>query len=307
MALGTDHYSFADVDFSVPEIWGERINDAFLRKLKLAGFFTERSDELLGGGDTIYTTNTSTYATNAKANGSEVTLQSPTLAGATLVVSTWREASLLFEDREWKQMKQSAALQESFFVGLAHAAGKELDDAIAALFSGFSSTVGASTANVTQAVLMEAIATAQTNSEMDVTDVDGWAFFFHPYTAYTQIGNLDNYVRYDATNTTSPVTGNFLYSILGIPVMITTAAPNVSGTSGRYNMLSHKNAIHWARLPFEVPNGMSGYVGEAGVRVMESYNHEYMGMLISADICYGVIENRDELGVQILSHATFAS
>lgn len=305
MALGTNNYAFADVDFAVPEIWGSRINDAFLRKLKLASFFTDRSDELLGGGDTIYTTNASTYSANTKANGSEVTLQSPTLAGATLVVSTWSEASLLFEDREWKQMKRSAALQESFFIGLAHAVGKDLDDAIAALFSGFSNTVGTSTANVTQAVLMEAIAVAQTNSEMDVTDVDGWAFFFHPYTAYAQIGQLDNYVRYDATNTTSAVSGNFLYSILGIPVMITTAAPNVSGTSGRYNLLAHKDAIHWARLPYEVST-TKGYVGEAGVRVQESYIHEYLGMLVTADICYGVIENRDSLGVAILSHATKA-
>lgn len=306
MALGTDHYAFADVDFSVPEIWGERINDAFLRKLKLAAFFTDRSDELLGGGDTIYTTNASTYTTNAKGNGSEVTLQSPTLGGVTLQVSTWHEASLVFEDREWKQMKQSASLQNSFFIGLAHAAGKQLDDAIAALFSGFSNTVGASTSNVTQAVLMEAIAVAQTNSEMDVTEEDGWAFFLHPYTAYSQIGQLDNYVRYDTTNATSPVLGNFLFSILGIPVMIITAAPNVSGSSGRYNLLAHRDAIHWARLPFEVPNGMNGYVGEAGVRVMESYSHSYLGTLVSADICYGVIENRDALGVAILSHATTA-
>lgn len=259
----------------------------------------------MAGGDTLYTINGSEYTANTKTNNAEVTLQSPQETRQTLVVSTWKESSLMFEDREYAQMMKSPALQQSFFEGLAHSVAKDLDTAIAALFSGFSNTVGASTSNVTLEVLMQALAVAETN------DVPGFgqgsadtAFIFHPYTAYRQVGILDNFVRYDAMGekgTTSPLYN----SIIGTQVIITSAVPNVSGTSGRYNLLAHKDAIHWARLSFDVKAG-SGMIGAQGVRVQESYVHEYLGTLITADLCYGVIENRDVAGIAILGHATAA-
>lgn len=302
--LGTNGYTRADL-VSVPEIWGQRINDVFFRDLKLARFFIDRSDELMAGGDTLYTINGSEYSANTKTNNAEVTLQSPQQTRQTLTVSTWKETSLLFEDREYAQMMKSPALQKSYFEGAAHSVAKDLDDAIAALFSGFSNSVGNSTSNVTLEVLMEALAVVES------ADVPGFgqgsadtAFIFHPYTAYRQVGILDNFVRYDAMGeggTTSP-----LYkSIIGTQVIVTSAVPNVSGTSGRYNLLAHKDAIHWARLSFPV-KAENGMVGAQGVRVQESYVHEYLGTLITADLCYGVIENRDEAGVVILGHATAA-
>lgn len=305
MGLGTNGYTRADL-VSVPEIWGQRINDVFFRDLKLARFFVDRSDELLNGGDTLHTINGSSYTASTKTNNAEVTLTSPQETKVDLVVSTWKETSLLFEDREWAQMMKSPALQRSYFEGAAHSTAKALDDTIAALFSGFSTSVGASTSNVTLNVLMEALAVAT------AADVPGFstgssdtAFILHPYTAYQQVGILDNFVRYDANGSNGAV-GQTLYpSILGVQVIVTAAVPNVSGTSGRYNLLAHRDAIHWARLNFPV-KAQKGFVGSQGVRVQESYVQQYLGTLITADICYGVIENRDTAAVAILSHATYA-
>lgn len=305
MGLGTNGYTRADL-VSIPEIWGQRINDYFFRNLKLAKFFVDRSDELMDGGDILHTINGSSYTASTKTNNAEVTLVSPQETKVDLVVSTWKETSLMFEDREWAQMMKSTALQSSYFEGAAHSTAKAVDDAIAVLFSGFSNTVGASTSNVTLSVLMEAIALATANDVpgFDVGSADT-AFILHPYTAYRQVGILDNFVKYDNNNSNGAV-GQTLYpSILGIQVIVTSAVPNVSGTSGRYNLLAHKDAIHWARLNFPV-KADKGYIGSQGVRVQESYVQEYLGTLITTDICYGVIENRDNAAVAILSHATFA-
>lgn len=74
MALGTNGFTFADLDVNIPEIWGEQINDYFRYNLKLASFFVDRSDELADGGDTIYTPNLSALSVNTKTNNAEVTL-----------------------------------------------------------------------------------------------------------------------------------------------------------------------------------------------------------------------------------------
>lgn len=301
---GTNTYTRADL-VSIPSMWGERVNGVFFRNLKLAKFFVDRSDEFVNGGDVLYTINGSSYSASTKTNGSEVTLQSPQQDRVTATVSTWKESSLLFEDREWAQMMKSPALQMSYQDGLGHAIAKSLDDEIAALFSGFSTSVGASTSNVTQNVLMEALAAA-TAADVPGFDVGSsdTAFILHPYTAYRQVGILDNFIRYDAMgkNGTASV---FTSTIIGVPVIVTAAVPNVSGTSGRYNLLAHKDAIHWARLNMPVKTE-SGFIGSQGVRIQEQYQQANLGTLITADLCYGVVENRDNAAVRILSHATYA-
>jgi hypothetical protein len=305
MALGTNGYTFADLDVAIPEVWGQRINDVYFRNLKLANFFVDRSDELAMGGDTLHTVNGSSYSANTKTNNAEVTLQSPTMDSQNLVVSTWKEASLLFEDREYAQMLKSPALQNSFFTGMAQAVAEDVDSAIAALFSGFSSTVGVSTSNVSLSTLMQALAMAETaNVPGFSTGSSDVAFIFHPYTAYAQVGILDNFVSYEKNNSNGAVGQTLYKSVLGVQVIVTSAVPNVSGASGRYNLLAHRDAIHWAKLSFPV-KAEKGYVGTHGVRVQESYIHEYLGTLITADICYGVIENRDNAGIKIVGHATF--
>lgn len=302
---GTDSYAYSDVSVAIPTIWAQRINDVFFRQLKLAKFFVDRSDELSNGGDLIRTINGAEFSVNTKTNASEVTLQSPAQTGVDLRVSTWKEVSLLFEDREWAQMLKSPALQKSYFEGMGHAVAKDLDTSIAGLFTGFSQSVGASTSNVTLNVLMESLALMGANDipGFDIGSSDT-AFILHPYTAYRQVGILDNFVRYDANGSNGAV-GQTLYpSVLGVQVIVTSAVPNVSGTSGRINMLAHRDAIHWARLAFPVRTA-SGSVGTEGVRFQESYTHENLGTLYTADLCYGVIENRDLAGIRILSAATY--
>jgi hypothetical protein len=68
----------------------------------------------------------------------------------------------------------------------------------------------------------------------------------------------------------------------------------VSGTTGRYGCIAHPEALVHASI---TPNSNSGMK----VRVQEQYLQTYLGTLVTADIMFGVVENRDTSGVTIIS------
>lgn len=302
MALGTDNFTQADLDVSIPEIYGQKINDYFRYSLDLATFFVDRSDELAEGGDTIYTPNLSALSVNTKTNQSQVTLSSPTYTRQTLVVSTWKESSFVIEDREMAQLKKSYYMQDQLAKGGAYEVAQDLDDAIAALFAGFSQSVGASSTNVADSNLLAAIATLETAGTPGIYSGDV-AFILHPNTFYRQIGIIDKFTLWQNTNSEMPREKRPTTMLYGIPVIVTPAVPTESGANGRLNVLAHKDAIHWARLSMPA-KASKGMVGSEGVRVQQSYVHEYLGDLVTIDLCYGVVENRDTAAVVIKSSAT---
>ena len=300
MALGTNGFTFADLDVNIPEVWGEQINDYFRYNLKLASFFVDRSDELSDGGDTIYTPNLSALSVNTKTNNAEVTLSSPTYTTQTLVVSTWKEASFVIEDREMAQLKKSYYLQSKIAEGGAYEVAQDLDDAIAALFSGFSTSVGASNTNLADSNLLAAIATLEAAGVPGIYTGDV-AFILHPNTFYRQIGIIDKFTLWQNTKSEEPRMKAPTPMLYGIPVIVTPAVGVTLGS--RNNVLAHKDAIHWARLSMPAKAAM-GYVGSEGVRVQQSYVHEYLGELVTIDLCYGVVENRDNAAVLLKSTQT---
>ena len=302
MALGTNGFTFADLSVDIPEVWGEQINDYFRYNLQLASFFVDRSDELAEGGDTIYTPNLSALTVSTKTNNAEVTLSSPTYTTQTLVVSTWKEASFVIEDREMAQLKKSYYLQSKIAEGGAYEVAQDLDDAIAALFSGFSTSIGASSSNLADSTLLAAIATLE-NAGVPGIYTGEVSWILHPNTFYRQIGTIDKFTLWQNTNSEEPRMKRPTPMLYGIPVIVTPAVPNESGSDGRLNMLAHRDSIHWARLSMPAKADM-GMVGSEGVRVQQSYVHEYLGELVTIDLCYGVVENRDTAAVLLKSAAT---
>lgn len=306
MALGTNHMGGGvggSLLVDIPLVFGQKINDYFRYNLTLASFFVDRSDELADGGSTVYTPNIVALSTNAKANGSAVTLNNPIQTNVTLAVSTWKEASFLIEDREMAQLKKSYYLQDKLAKGGAWEVAQDLEDAIAALFSGFTgnTAVGISSANVVDSSLLAAIATLETLGTPGIYTGEV-AWIFHPNTFYRQIGSVDKLTLWQNTNTELPRSKAPTRSLYSIPVIVSPAVP--IATSGSYNLarvnlLAHKDAIHFAKMSMPV-KAEKGMVGSEGVRVQQSYIHEYMGELVTVDLCYGVIENKDAAAVAIL-------
>lgn len=311
MALGTDGFTGGnggDLTVDIPLLWGEKINDYFRYSLMLAAFFIDRSDELEGGGAAIYTPNLSALSTNTKTTNSQVTLTSPEYTKVTLDVSTWKEASYVIEDREAAQVKKSYYLQEKIAKGAAWEVAQDLEDAIAALFTGITTNVlGSGTAAVADSTLLAAIATLETAGVPVYNGESAW--IFHPNTFYRQVGGIDKFTLWQNTQTELPRVKAPTRSLYSIPVIVSPAVPVGGGAVGdngaRLNLLAHKDTFHWARLSMPV-KAKSGYIGSQGVRVQQSYVHEYLGDLVTIDLCYGVVENRDNSAVKIRSHSTNA-
>jgi len=295
MAFATDTFTEADLAVMIPEIWGDRINDFFKCKLIITDFFTDRSGELAAGGDTLHTPNLTQMSANTKTNAVAVTLNSPTETSIDLVVNTWKEVSFAIEDREAAFVKQSYAIQERYAKNAGYTIAAVLETAVATLFSGFSQSVGASSTAIADSDIRAAIATLEGNC----VDMDEVAFFMHPNTFWKQVQNLDKFslaINSPVNDPTAKTPAAFLY---GIPVYSSTYVPVVLG--GRVNVLAHKDAIHYATSSLPVMTYGKGMVGKHNVRVQSSYIPDYLSTLTTADILFGVIENRDNAAVKIIT------
>lgn len=309
MALGTNGFTGGnggDLTVDIPLVWGEKINDYFRYNLSLAAFFIDRSDELADGGAAIYTPNLSALSTNVKVVNTQVTLSSPEYTKVTLDVSTWKEASFVIEDREAAQVKKSYYLQDKIAKGGAWEVAQDLEDAIAALFTGITTNVvGLGTANIADSSLLAAISVLETAGVPGVYTGDV-AWIMHPNTFYRQVGSIDKMTLWQNTSTELPRAKAPTRSLYSIPVIVSPAVPVGAGAVGdngaRLNLLAHKDTFHWARLSMPV-KAVKGMVGSEGVRVQQSYVHEYLGDLVTIDLCYGVVENRDDSAVKIRSHS----
>ncbi|MCK9371044.1 hypothetical protein M0R04_14125 [Candidatus Dojkabacteria bacterium] len=296
--LPTATMSSTTLASNIPLLWGEKINEFFKLKLMIADFFTDRSSELAGGGSALYTPNLTEFTAAAKSNATAVTLNNATDTKITLTVDQWYEVSFAIEDREAAQVKHSYYLQERYAQGAGYTIAKKLEVALAELFDNFSTTVGASTTSVADSEIRAAIAALEAIGIDTTQDV---AFFVHPNVFWKQIQNLDKFslaVNSPVNDPTAKVPKATLY---GIPVYISANVQYISGTVGRTNALAHKDALHWATSPLGSGGSLSGgsMTGKYGVRVQSNYLPEYLATLTTADLLYGVVENRDTAGVAI--------
>lgn len=304
MAFPTDTFTGAsgDLDVMIPQIWGERVNDFFKKNLRVASFFTDRSDELAGGGDTIHTPNITEMSANTKSAATAVTLNSPTETKVDLVVNTWKEVSFAIEDREAAFVKRSYSLQERYAKNAAYTLADTLEQAITALFSGFSTSVGASSTNIADSEIRAAIATLEAaNVPMESNEV---AFIMHPNTVWRQLMGIDKFTLVQNTAGADPVMKGMVGYLYGIPVIASVNVPAESGTSGRLNVLAHRDAIHFATAALGAGGSKGSMVGSSGIRVQSNYIPDYLSTLTTADVLYGVIENRDNAAVVLKSHYT---
>lgn len=267
----------------------------------IADFFTDRSSELADGGSALYTPNLTEFSANSKTNATAVTLNAPTDTKITLTVDQWFEVSFAIEDREAAQVKHSYYLQERYAESAGYTMAKKLEVALADLFKGFSTVVGTSTANLADSDIRAAISALETVGIDTQTDV---AFFMSPSVFWKQVQNLDKFSLAVNSPVNDPTAKLPKATLYGIPVYVSNNVQYVSGTAGRYNALAHKDALHFATSPLGTGGSLgSSMTGRYGVRVQSNYIPEYLSTVTTADLLYGVIENRDNAGVEILTAA----
>lgn len=303
MAFPTTSETLTTLASYIPTIWGEKINDFFKLKLMVADFFVNRSDELAQGGNVLYTPTTTEMAANSKTNATAVTLNAPTDTKITLTVDQWYEVSFAIEDREAAQVKHSYYLQEKYAQNAGYTMAKKLEVAITTLFSGFSTTVGGSAQNLADSDIRAAISALEAVGIDTSTDV---AFFVSPAVFWKQIQNIDKFSLAVNSPVNDPTAKTPRASLYGIPVYVSNNIQFISGSTGRANALAHKDALHFATSPLGTGGSMatsagSTMTGRYGVRVQSHYVPEYLSTITTADLLYGVIENRDNAGIYIKS------
>jgi hypothetical protein len=300
MAFPTGTETSTTLASYIPAIWGEKVNEFFRAKLTCAPFFTNRSDEVAGGGNILYTPTTTEFTASAKSNAATVTLNSPTDTKVTLTIDQWYESSFAVEDSQAAQVMHSYTLMERYAKNAGYAIAKKLDVAITSLFSGFSGTVGSSTVNLADSDVRNAIALLESND----VDIEECEFFMAPNVFWKQVQAIDKFslaINSPVNDPTRKMPAGYLY---GRPVNVTTTIQYVSGTTGRYNALAHPDAIHYATSPLgQGGSAANTKVGTSGIRVQSNYVPQYLSTITTADILYGVIENRDNAGVSMITPA----
>lgn len=273
----------------IPSIWGDKLNDFYRAELKAAAFFEDLSDEVVGGGNIIYIPNISQMTANTKTQGSAVTLNDQTSGKVTLTINTWKEVSFLVEDIVDAFWKKSYRMQEKFMKNAGYTVAKELETALLNLCRGFSQTVGSSALALRDSHIRAAIAYLDS---ANVPENDR-AFFLHPNVIWNQIQGINKFSLLTNTNGADPVLKGEVYKLYGIPVIKTSNLGTYLGH--RDGMLAGRDALNFATS--NLSGGMSGEGGT--VRLQTQYVQEYLGTLVTADILFGVIENRDTSGVWI--------
>ncbi len=279
--LGAASLSQTTLATLIPEVWGSKMDDFYKSKLFAGAFFTDLSSELAGGGDVLHVPSlvSTAWAASTKTGGSQVTLIVPTESTRDLTVTTWAEVSFLIEDREKATVAKSYMIQEAYMKNAAYTVAAVLEQALLDLFSGFSQITGASDTAVKDSDVRGAI------QKLDVANVpqEDRAFFFHPKAIWSDLQAIDRFSLLVNTNGADPLLKGHVGYLYGIPVIMSPLIGITSG-SGYRNALAHKDALIHAHTI---------------LRTQANYIPEYLGTLVTADILYGVVENRDTSGVWI--------
>ena len=247
-------------------------------KLVCANFFTNLNDELAQGGDIFHVPVISEMTAYSKTAATAATVNNTSITTINLTVTTMAYCSFAIERNEMRQILQSYRTQEMLVMNAAYTVAAVLEDALIALFAGFSQTQGTSAARLGDSDVLAAMATLKSNA-FDLTEC---AFFLSPNLAYKDVMGLSTFVGLDKSVDGDSRNKGVVSYMYGIPVYVSSRIGGASEVS--YSCLAHKDALIYAATP---------------VSLETNYIPEQFSYLTSAYMMYGVIENRDNGGVWI--------
>jgi len=194
--------------------------------------------------------------------------------------------------------RESATTDVAAAIGrqIGDAMAKKVDQDLAALFPGFSATVGAAGDDITVETMFKAAATLRANQAPGP-----YVCVLHPYQAFTlkkQLTQAGNTPVTDLSNIgNQALLDGFVGRVAGIDVFESTvvsadAGDSVSGTGNFYGAAMSADAL--------------GYVLKRSMRIEEQRDASKRSTEIVGSMAYGVKEIFDAYGVGIVGNATLS-
>jgi hypothetical protein len=291
MSLGVNDMTTVSHNIFRPELWSKEVIRAFEANLVLGGKVNRsRDSEVSQYGQSIKMNTISNLAAFDKVPNTQVALQDPTESQVTLNINKWKYAAFLVEDM--LKAQSNVNLMSEYTSKAGYAVRKALDTDLANLATGFSQSAGAYNTALTEDALLDAV------ELLDLADVpqNDRCWVLRPE-AVRDLRDIDDYTRYDGTG----YAGGFAMGTVGngtqirpdglvgmlynagvyMTTQIAKSGNNIS------NMFFHKDALAAAV--------------QQSPRVQSEYKLEYLGWLTVVDILYGVVELRDNAGVELRS------
>lgn len=149
--------TLTSADLLIPEVWANEGIRALRRKIRLARVVTRDSDYgTFNEGDKLNIPLPPSFVVNTKTAGGAVTLQQPTDSTISVTLNQHKEVSFLLEDAV-KAMRGGPGAGQTGIERYMNAAiepiALAIEDALWALYAGFSTTVGTSGTDITSATL----------------------------------------------------------------------------------------------------------------------------------------------------------
>ena len=291
-----------------PAVWSPKINFFLKAKLVAARAFSDYSDEVLEGGDTIniphigdgFSSTAITVTTGA------ITGASISDTKSALLVDSWQGNKLIITDFQLAQVKKSYRLKEEYMMAQGYALAKPFDRVLLRLgHNSAITTVG----NSHTALLATTIEKAMSILSSRSVPLNESSFIMHPKTYYKRILGVQKY--YDASQFGKPSlpTGVIDY-LYGVPVIVTEQVTTTSNAAlagqragnGYQNLLAHKSAIAYAFGNIPGQNMFSG------VRLTERPSSGSTGANLAteviADVAYGELLLNSSRIIRIIDKET---
>lgn len=247
-------------------------------------------------GQTVQVPVAGSLSVNDKAEGSAVTLQQPADTNVQITLNKHKEVSFLIEDLA-NALSRPDFLAQYMADGMAKIA-EQIDADIAALYSGLSQTINATTglneSHFRNARRLLNAAKAPLGNRYAVLGEDA----DYEFLGIEQATNAQY-----AASLGGALANAYGGSFMGFQVFMDQVIP--SSASQIKNLFIHRNALAIATRPLPpAPAGM-GVVQRVmdedgmGLRVTLSYDPSYLGVRCTIDVLYGVAEIRDNHGVVV--------
>lgn len=291
MSLGANQITTTSHSNFNPTIWSKETIREFEATLVLGDKVNRSRDgEVRQFGQAIKMNTISNLAAFDKTANTAVSLQDPTESQVTLNVDKHKYAAFLVEDME--KVQANVDLMSEYTSKAGYAVKKAFDTDLANLATGFSQSAGTYNTALTEDAILNGIETIDLN---DVPQNDR-CFVLRPE-AVRDLRDIDDYTRFDGTG----YAGSFAYGTVGdgkqmrpnglvgmlynAPIYMTTQIAKTGNNIS--NMYFHKDALAAAV--------------QMSPRVQSDYKLEYLGNLTVVDMLYGVVELRDEAGLELRS------